>query len=276
MKPLWELAAGAKVYDLAQPLEHGMPVSPNHPGFKLALMRRHGDSERADGSSAANEMMMIGGHTGTHVDALCHVSLCGELHGGTDAHEAQRGGRFKSHGVEAIPLTFCRGVMLDIPALRGTEVLEPGEAVTADDLEAACQHQGVQVGAGDAVLIRSGWPRHWDDPATFLGSRDGAPGPNASAAHWLAERQVRLTGAETIAYEQIPAGRGHALLPVHVILLVESGIHILEVMNLTELARDQVSEFLFVLTPLKVVGATGVPVRPVALVTGEDPGGDRE
>lgn len=264
---LWDLVAKGKVYDLAQPLEHGMPVSPNHPGFKLALMRRHGDMTRADGSSAANEMMLLGGHTGTHVDALCHVSLKGRLHGGAEAAAAQRGGRFRSHGVEEIPLTFCRGVMLDVPALRGVEVLQPGEAITAADLEAAAVRQGVEVREGDAVLIRSGWPAHWGDPELFRGVRGGAPGPDVSAGRWLVERRVRITGGETIAYEQIPAGRGHALLPVHVMLLVEAGIHIIEVMDLGGLARDRVYEFLFVLTPLKVVGATGVPVRPVAVAS---------
>ena len=264
----WELLADCRVYDLAQPLEHGMPVSPNHPGFKLALMRRHGDMSRADGSSAANEMMLLGGHTGTHIDALCHVSLGGKLYGGADAGDAQTGGRFKSHGVDEIPLAFCRGVMLDIPMIHAVEVLDPGTPITADDLAAAADIQGVEVREGDAVLIRSGWPAHWDDSELFRGLRSGAPGPDESAARWLAERKVRLTGGETIAYEHIPAGRGHALLPVHVILLVESGIHIIEVMDLSELAGDRVSEFLFVLTPLKVVGATGVPVRPVALVPG--------
>jgi hypothetical protein len=97
---LWEQAANARVIDLANPIEAGMPVSPNHPGFKMALQRRHGDMVRADGGSAANEMIMIGGHTGTHVDALCHVSHQGKLHGGVDALGAQQGGRFRSLGVE--------------------------------------------------------------------------------------------------------------------------------------------------------------------------------
>jgi len=258
---LWDQVAAGRLYDLAQPLEALMPVSPNHPGFKLALMRRHGDSERADGSSAAN----------THVDALCHVSHRGLLHGGADAFEAQRGGRFQTHGVEEIPLTLCRGVLLDVAALRGVDCLEPGEAITADDLAAAAARQGVEVTAGDAVLIRSGWSRHWGDPARFLGQQDGAPGADESAAQWLIDRRVRITGAETIAYEWIPAGRGHALLPVHRMLLVDAGIHIIEVLDLSRLAADEVWEFLFVLTPLKVVGATGVPVRPVAVAAARTP-----
>ena len=78
-------------------------------------------------------------------------------------------------------------------------------------------------------------------------------------------RKVRMTGAETIAYEWIPAGRGHALLPVHRMFLVESGVHIIEGMNLAPLAEAKVYEFLFVVAPLKVVGATGIPVRPFAI-----------
>ncbi len=265
MNTLWEQAANARVIDLANPIEAGMPVSPNHPGFKMALQRRHGDMVRADGGSAANEMIMIGGHTGTHVDALCHVSHQGKLHGGVDALGAQQGGRFRALGVETIPITVCRGVLLDVASLRGVSCLEAGTAVTADDLAKAEERAGVRVRSGDAVLIRTGWPKHWSDVETFLGHRGGVPGPDESAATWLADRKVRLTGGETIAYEWIPAGRGHALLPVHRILLVESGIHIVEAMNLGNLADLNITEFLFVMTPLKIVGATGVPVRPIAI-----------
>lgn len=264
---LWDRFRDARVIDLAQPLENVLPVSPNHPGFKLALMRRHGDTVREDGGSAANEMMVMGGHTSTHVDALCHISQDGKLHGGHDAREAVDKSRFGVHGVETIPLTFCRGVMLDVAGLHGVDVLEPGTRITADDLRSCCERQGVELETGDAVLIRSGWPRHWGDPERYLGARDGVPGPDEEAARWLAGRGIRLTGAETVAYEWIPPGRGHALLPVHRVLLVEHGIHIVENLRLTQLAEEQISEFLFVLTPLKVVGATGVPVRPVA-VTG--------
>lgn len=257
--------AGARIFDLAQPIEAKMPVSPNHPGFKMALQRRHGDMVRADGGSAANEMMMLGGHTGTHIDALCHVSHCGKLHGGVDAFEAQKGGRFQNHGVEHIPITVARGVLFDIPALRGVDCLEAGAAITAKDLEDAARRQSVDCREGDVALVRSGWTKHWADPERFLGHADGVPGPDESAAAWLLERKVRMTGAETIAYEWIPAGRGHALLPVHRMLLVEGGVHIIEAMNLDTLSRARVYEFLFVVAPVKVVGATGMPVRPFAI-----------
>lgn len=257
--------AGKRFFDLAQPIEAGMPVSPNHPGFKMALQRRHGDMVRGDGGSAANEMMMLGGHTGTHIDALCHVSHCGLLHGGVDAQEAQRGGRFNRHGVEQIPITVARGVLFDIPALRGVDCLEPGEAITAMDIESAARLQGTECREGDVALVRSGWTKHWGSPESFLGHKDGVPGPDESAAAWLLDRKVRMTGGETIAYEWIPAGRGHALLPVHRMFLVEAGVHIIEGMNLQALATEKVYEFLFVVAPIKVVGATGMPVRPFAI-----------
>ena len=265
LEALLATAGRLRVFDLAQPIHAGMPVSPNHPGFKMALQRRHGDMVRSDGGSAANEMMMIGGHTGTHIDALCHVSHCGLLYGGVDAVEAQTGGRFKSHGVEQIPITVCRGVLFDVPALRGVDCLEPGEAITASDLEAAARRQCMECRAGDVALVRSGWTKYWGDPDAYLGHKAGVPGPDESAAAWLLDRNVRMTGGETIAYEWIPAGRGHALLPVHRMFLVEKGVHIMEGMNLSSLAEAGVYEFLFVVAPIKVVGATGMPVRPFAL-----------
>lgn len=264
---LWEQLQNAQVYDLAHPLEATIPVSPNHPGFKMALMRRHGDYVRADGGSAANEMIMIGGHTGTHIDALCHVSHQGQLYGGHDAHAAQQGGRFKVHGVESIPLILRRGVMLDIAALLGVDVLPPGTPITDSHLQAAAERQEVEIKQGDALLIRSGWSQHWCEPEKFIGHSEGAPGPDESAAAWMIEKGISVTGAETIAYECIHPKIGHALLPVHRMLLVEEGIHIIEALNLEPLAAANTYEFLFVVTPLKVVGATGVPIRPIAVVT---------
>lgn len=100
---LTELLRGARIFDLGRPLERGMPQSPNHPPFQMILERRHGDRYRSDGTSGANEIIITGGHVGTHVDALSHFSCGGKLHGGVDAAEAQAGGRFKQHGIETLP-----------------------------------------------------------------------------------------------------------------------------------------------------------------------------
>ena len=84
------VTAGTRTVELGQPLFTGMPCSPNHPGFRMTLIRRHGDMVRPDGGSASNEIVVTGGHVGTHVDALSHVSQDGCLHGGIDAEAAQR------------------------------------------------------------------------------------------------------------------------------------------------------------------------------------------
>lgn len=263
---LIELATSSRVYDLAQPFANGMPQSPNHPRFHLALTRRHGDAVREGGGSAAAELIVLGGHVGTHVDALCHVSQHGSLHGGVDAEEAQRGGRFSALGIETVDPFVGRGVLLDIAGLHGVDVLAPGTVVTADDLEAAVARAGVRLRSGDVVLVRTGWARNWNDPEAFVGHASGVPGPGEDAAAWLARYRIRATGADTIAYEALAPGAGHSRLPVHRLLLVEHGIHIIETLQLEELAREGVREFLFVAAPLKLVGGTGSPLRPLALV----------
>jgi kynurenine formamidase len=258
--------AGVRAYDLAQPLENGMPCSPNHPGFKLALQRRHGDMVRPDGGSAANEMIVTGGHVGTHVDALCHVSQDGQLHGGANADDVQRGGRFSVHGVETIPPMLVPGILLDVAAAHGETVLPAGYGISADDLAAAADRAGVLPTEGGACLVRTGWARRWSDPATYLGQDTGVPGLTESAAQWLVDRGVAVAGADTTAFEQIAPGQGHRTMPVHRLLLVESGVYIVEHLMLEEVGAAGLDRFLFVLTPLKIVGGTGSPVRPLAVV----------
>jgi kynurenine formamidase len=263
--PLTRLA-DARVYDLGHPLEAAMPVSPNHPGFRMALLRRHGDMVRADGGSASSEMIVMGGHTGTHLDALCHVSQDGKLYGGIDAQAAQTGGRFQHMGLETVEPIFCRGVLLDVAGHRGVDALPGGEPITAQELRAVAGQAGIELPTGGAVLVRSGWGRQWNNPTAYLGHDSGVPGPDTTAAKWIAALRPRVTGHDSMAYEHLPAGAGHSLLPVHRTLLVEHGVHIIENLDLEQLAADGVHEFLFVCLPLKLVGGTGSPVRPIAVV----------
>lgn len=264
---LWDTLAGATVYDLGQPLDPTIPVSPNHPGFRIAMLRRHGDMVRADGGSAANDLFTMGSHVGTHMDALAHVSHNGRLFGGVDANANQVGGRLKQLGIDSVKPVVCRGLLLDIAGLKGVPTLEPGTAITADDLQDAAGREGVTPQKGDAVLVRSGWSANWTNPTVYIGEHAGVPGVNSSGAELIARWGARVTGHDSVAYEQIRPGMGHSLLPVHRILLVEHGIHIVENLYLDELARDRIYEFLFIVSPLKMVGATGSPVRPVAVAT---------
>lgn len=263
---LIQAALGTRTIELGHPHFTGMPCSPNHPGFRMTLIRRHGDMVRPDGGSASNEIIVTGGHVGTHVDALSHVSHDGRLHGGIDAAQAQTGGSFSALGAEHTPFLLTRGILLDVAATKGVEVLPAGYGVTADDLRQSSERAGVDVAKGDVVLIRTGWASHFGDPATYLGQSAGVPGATVDAAQWLAAAGVVTTGADTTAYEQIQPGAGHSVLPVHRVLLVESGIHIIEHLNLEEASQQGLTEFLFVMAPLRIVGGTGSPIRPVAVV----------
>jgi kynurenine formamidase len=259
-------AAGTRTVELGQPLFTGMPCSPNHPGFRMTLARRHGDLTRPDGSSAANEVIITGGHVGTHIDALAHVSYQGKLHGGLDAAETQAGGQFSDHGVDKVPPLITRGVLLDVAAVHGVDSLDPGYGVTIADVVSAAERAGATPGEGDVALVRTGWARHFGDAARYLGHDTGVPGVTEEAANWLADKGIVATGTDTTAYEQIPAGAGHRLLPVHRVLLVERGIYLMEHLNLEEAAEQGLTEFLFVAAPLRITGGTGSPIRPFAVV----------
>jgi kynurenine formamidase len=266
---LLEALDGARVYDLAQSLTAATPIAPAHVPFRMALLRRHGDVVREDGSSSANELISLSGHTGTHVDAIAHFSKAGKLHGGVDAAEVARGGGgFTQLGVDKMEPIVCRGLLLDVPRAHGRESWGAGEPIKAEHLEETCRKEGVEVRGGDAVLVRTGWPvGRYEDTVAYLGFESGVPGPDESAARWLAERKIRATGSDTIPYEWHAPGAGLTRLPVHVIMLVENAIHLIEVMHLEEVARDHVYEFLFVAAPLKMVGATGSPIRPLAIAS---------
>jgi kynurenine formamidase len=259
------LGTGATVHDLGRPLEIGMPQSPNHPPFWHSLPRRHGDMVRADGGSSANDIIVLGCHVGTHIDALAHVSHDGRLHGGLDAADEQIGGRFMRGGIHEVPPVVCRGVLLDVPAALGLDACAPAYEITSADLDAAVTHHGVAPDEGDVVLVRSGWGQRWTDRQAYIGVDTGVPGVGEAGARWLADRRPRAVGADTIAFERLAPGAGHRLLPVHRILLVEAGINLIETLNLEGLAAVGAHEFMFVLSPLPIVGATGSPVRPLAV-----------
>jgi kynurenine formamidase len=260
------LSQGVEVYDLGRSLFAGVPQSPHHPDFRLVLPRRHGDRVRSDGSSGANDLLITGSHVGTHIDALCHISHRGLLHGGIDAAQAQSNVGFLQLGIETVEPIVSRGLLLDVARVLGVDCCAPDYEVTVDDLEAALGLTGVTPVPGDVLLVHTGWGRHFDDRERFEGTSTGTPGPGESGARWLAEQRPRAVGGESIPFERVPPDDADFLLPGHRVLLVEHGIHIIEVLDLDRLAAERRYEFTFVLSPLKIVGATGSPARPLALV----------
>ena len=242
----------AKVYDLAQPYFPGMPHFPTHPPFLYSLTKQHGDFVFGQGGSSAADAIAMGTHVGTHIDALCHFSCNGFVFGQKPLEQSYEHG-LRQYSVDTIDPIVRRGVLLDFGELTADDTITP------EDLHRVSA--GLEIRPGDVVLLRTGWARRFGDAAAYVNAVR-CPGPNLPAAQWLSSRAIFAAGSDTVAFEKVPA----ADMPVHVHLLVESGIHIIEVLNLEELARDGVREFMFVAAPLKIRGATGAPVRPLAFV----------
>ena len=260
-----QLATSARILDLAQPLYPGVPHFPTHPPFALSLTKQHGEVVLANGGSSAAELIALGGHTGTHIDALCHFSCGGKLHGGAELTQSPAGG-VSPYSVDTIAPIVRRGVLLDIAGHLGVEALPETFVIAPEHFDAIVSARGIDVRRGDVVLLRTGWGQYWGDPRRFsTGGQGGAPtspGPEEAGARWLSERGVFAAGSDTLAFERVPS----STMPVHIHLLVESGIHIIENLNLEELGREQIADFLFVAAPLKIRGGTGSPIRPLAMV----------
>jgi kynurenine formamidase len=260
-----EILRGRKVFDLGVELFPGMPHVPTHSPFLYQMVREHGDMMYGDGVSAAVDIFGMSCHTGTHLDGLGHFAkhLC--LHGGTPAAEGQsKTGGLTTLGAERIAPRLGRGILLDIPAVQGTEMLAPTQVVGPKDLEAAARAARLTIETGDVVLIRTGWMRLWPDQRKYYSVQTGQPGINLEAARWLTEQGAACLGSDNFAVEVMPPPN-HAH-PVHIHCLVEKGVHLLEVANLEELSRTKTYEFLLVLVPMKIRGGTASPIRPLAVV----------
>jgi kynurenine formamidase len=257
------LAGQARVFDLSQPYYVGMPHHPSHPPYLFGLTKRHGDIVSPAGSSSAADAIALGSHVGTHIDGFGHFSCGGTLHGGHDADAVQSyDGGLHVHTAEQIAPIVRRGVLLDIAGSAGP--LPAGTVITPEMLAAAEARAGVPIQAGDVVLLRTGWAQFWEDARRYINAVQGSPsgpGPALAGAQWLSSRGIFAAGSDTVAFEFVPAPD----MPVHVHLLVESGIHILEALQLEEIAAAGCHEFLFVGAPLRLRGATGAPLRPLAL-----------
>jgi kynurenine formamidase len=252
-----------RAIDLAQPYFTGMPHYPLHAPYLYSLSKLHGEHVNPGGSSSAAEAIALSTHVGTHIDALCHFSCNGKLHGG----ENPEGLQSYAHGIErfsvdTIAPIFRRGVLLDIAAQQNVDVLPVDFVIGPEHLDAASV--GVEIRSGDVVVIRTGWSKYWNDPGKFI-SEVHSPGPGLEGARWLSARKIFAAGSETAPFEAVP----NPPMSVHVHLLVENGIHIIECLNLEDLAASGAREFLFVAIPLKIRGGTASPIRPVALVPHE-------
>jgi len=170
---------------------------------------------------------------------------------------------FTKVGIEKVGTLITRGVLIDVAALKGVDMLPDTYEITVADLEQALQRQNQKLQPGDAVIIHTGWGKLWaKDNARYM---KGNPGIGVQAAEWLAKQDPMLVGADTPPVEVSPNPDPQISLPVHQIMLVVNGIHLLENLKLDDLAAKRVHEFAFMMQPLKLQGFTGSSVAPIAV-----------
>ena len=203
-------------------------------------------------------------HMGTHIDALNHFGLDGEIWNGFSAekHAGDRG--WQVAGAENIPPIVARGVLIDVAAEKGVGMLPDGYRITRDDLKRALEKQQVSLREGDVVLIRTGRMQRYEDAAEYM---NNPPGLGFAAARFLVEDGgAMIVGADNLSLEAFPSELEDDYVPVHTYLLAEQGTPILELVYLEDLSRDRIYEFAFVGGSLKFRGADAAPIRPIALL----------
>lgn len=260
------LVRTGQVVRLAQLLSHKTPVPRHRAGLQHFMGRDGGDyaagAKRPGGFQFAEDTVVMPMHIGTHIDALCHAWCDSRMFNNYREDTMRSTSGATRLGVEKMPPMVTRGVLLDLVGLRGRP-LRGGEVVSRGDLEACLAAAQLEIEPGDAVLLHTGW----------LASQQGVsdvdfntePGIDHDAGLWLAQRDVALIGADNYAVEVLPFAEG-TVFPVHQCLIRDFGIPLLEGLLLEPLVRTGRREFLFVAAALPIVGATGSPLTPLAVL----------
>ncbi|MEA2984847.1 MAG: hypothetical protein QOD94_1101 [Alphaproteobacteria bacterium] len=202
------------------------------------------------------------GQIGTQLDAFSHQMYGDKFYNCFKLDDIATRKGFKKLGVENIGMLMSRGVLIDVAALKGVEMLEPGYVITEQDLQQALAKENMTLQPGDIVVINTGWGKLLgrDNPRYEKGS----PGIGSAAGQWLVTQDPMMIAADNCCVEVRPSVAGTSL-PVHSMMLIQHGIYLLENLRLEKLAAAGVYEFAFVVQPLKLKGATGSNVAPVAI-----------
>jgi kynurenine formamidase len=263
------------VYSLAVVYAEGIPVPGPMVPYTLSPRLRHGDLAEIAPASAAAEAVTMAAHTGTHIDALCHIGEYQDAQGRPDPNGRVR--LFAGQGqwvdadnhvnyqgqthlsIEHMPPIITRAVLLDVAGYKRVDVLPDAYAITPDDIRGTLAAQHTEVRPGTAVLVRTGFYRHLRDGNPAY--RDAQAGLGLEAAQLLFSQGMMLAGADNMAVEAMPPF-DHS---VHRFLLVHNGVTHLENLYLEKLAAERVYESLLIVTPLRLQGSTGSWVAPIAI-----------
>ncbi len=259
---------GARLIKTGEVIELGHVLGPGMPFFGTRIFNMHTKRTFMNpgrNTRGSNEEVVTSeiGQVGTQFDGFAHQSHGDSHYNCFKTSEIATRSGFTKLGVQNAPTFFARGVMLDVAALKGVEMLGDTYEITVADLQQALERQKLKLLPGDAVIIHTGWGKlYGKDNARFVKT---TPGVGVAAAEWLAKQDPLLVGSDNWPVEVAPNPDKDLSLPVHQIFLAVNGIHILENLKLDELAAKRVYEFAFTMQPLKIYGASGSSVAPAAI-----------
>jgi kynurenine formamidase len=267
MKPETVLRA-TKLIRTGEVIELGHVLGPNmamNPTRVYSMITKRSAQAPGANQRGGNEeiVTMELGQVGTQFDAFPHQMIANRIYNCVKIEDIESRTGFSKMGVEKVGMIFTRGVLIDVAALKGVEMLADNYEITAEDLQQALAKQKLTLQPGDAVIIHTGYGKLWgkDNPRYVRGN----PGIGVGAAEWLVKQDPLLLGADTPPVEVSPNPDKQLSLPVHQIALVINGIHLLENMKLDVLAAKGVHEFALTMQPLKIQGGTGSTVAPAAI-----------
>jgi len=268
MKPAAVLAAtklvrSGEVIELGHVLNGAMPFSGSR-RFDLHTKRTFMNPESNRRGSNEETVTSEIGQVGTQFDGFAHQTHGELFYNCIRVNDVSTRSGFTKLGVHNVGTIMTRGVMIDVAALKGVDMLQTGYEITIDDLQAALKRQGTELRPGDAVLIHGGWGKLWGKDNVRY-QTGGHAGIGVRAAEWLIRQEPILLGADNGTVEISPNPDKQISLPVHQLALVVHGVHLLENLKLQELAAKNVYEFAFIMQPLKLQGGTGSTVAPVAV-----------
>lgn len=266
---------GGAVYDLSVEYFIGMPSwqAAGDPTYQMWMTHTphgtvvadpmHVGADQNQHVSYTGSAFSMYAHTGTHLDALSHFGLDGQIWNGFSAGEHLGDTGWKVAGAEKTPPIVARGVLLDVAAAKGVEMLADGYRVSREDLAEAARREDVELAEGDVVLIRTGRMKLYREASRYMAS---PPGLGLDAARFLVEDgKAMVVGADNLSFEAFPSEVPGNYVPVHTYLLAQTGTPILELVDLEALAKDRVYEFAFIGASLKLRGADAAPLRPIAI-----------
>jgi kynurenine formamidase len=251
-----------EVIEIAHVLNDKMPFSGTR---RFDVHTKRTFMNQPSNRRGSNEELVVSeiGQVGTQFDGFAHQTIENSVYNCFNVDDIASRTGFTKLGIEKVGTLMTRGVLIDVAGLKGVDTLPDAYEITVQDLQQALQRQSLTLQPGDAVLINTGWGRLWGkDNARYMKS---CPGIGVGAAEWLAKQDPMLVGSDNWPVEVAPNPDPQISLPVHQIMLVVNGIHILENLKLDELAAKRVQEFAFLMQPLKAQGFSGSTVAPVAI-----------